>query len=106
VAFWKFTALRVGLMAVIFVACLYLGLGLVFSAIAAAILAWCITYLFFRSWRDAAAEAVAYRFAGSRGSIRTSTEISDAMAEDALVEQNGPMKVDPDRRRPEAGTGA
>jgi hypothetical protein len=99
VAFWKFTALRVGLMAAIFVACLYLRLGIVYSAIAAAILAWCITYLFFRSWRDAAAQAVAYRFAGSRGSIRTSTEISDAMAEDALVEKNNGLRVDPDRRQ-------
>ncbi|MFD1212208.1 DUF4229 domain-containing protein [Arthrobacter sp. GCM10027362] len=101
VAFWKFTALRVGLMAAIFIACLYLRLGIVYSAIAAAIMAWCITYLFFRKWRDAAAAAVAYRFSGSRGSIRTSTEISDAMAEDALAEKDG-IRVDPDRRRPGA----
>jgi len=99
VAFWKFTALRVGLMAVVFIACLYLHLGIVFSAIAAAIIAWCVTYLFFRSWRDAAADAVAYRFSGKGGSIRTSTEISDAMAEDAIVEQNGAAAADPDRRR-------
>jgi len=84
-------------MAVVFIACLYLRLGIVYSAIAAAIIAWCVTYLFFRSWRDAAADAVAYRFSGKAGSIRTSTEISDAMAEDALTEQDG--TADPDRRR-------
>jgi hypothetical protein len=99
VAFWKFTALRVGLMAVVFIACLYLHLGIVYSAIASAIIAWCITYLFFRSWRDAAAAAVAYRFSGRAGSIRTSTEISDAMAEDAIVEQHRAAAADPDRRR-------
>ncbi|NKX51117.1 DUF4229 domain-containing protein, partial [Arthrobacter deserti] len=55
VAFWKFTALRVGLMAAIFIACLYRRLGIVYSAVAAAAIPWCITYLFFRSWRDAAA---------------------------------------------------
>lgn len=85
-------------MAAVFVACLYLGLGILYSAIASAIIAWCVTYLFFRSWRDAAAEAVAYRFSGKAGSIRTSTEISDAMAEDAIVEQNG-VRPDPDRRQ-------
>lgn len=100
VAFWKFTALRVGLMAAIFIACLYLRLGIVYSAVAAAAIAWCITYLFFRSWRDAAAAAVAGRFSGRGGPVRTSTEISDAMAEDALVEQNKGIRADPDRRQP------
>ena len=86
-------------MAVVFIACLYLRLGIVYSAIAAAIIAWCVTYLFFRSWRDAAADAVAYRFSGKAGSIRTSTEISDAMAEDAIAEQHRADAADPDRRR-------
>ncbi|WP_312856715.1 DUF4229 domain-containing protein [Arthrobacter mobilis] len=98
-AFWKFTALRVGLMAALFVVFLYLHLGVIFSAIAAAVIAWCITYLFFRSWRDAAAAAVASRFSGRGRPLRTSTEISDALAEDALTEQDGARSAQPDRRQ-------
>jgi hypothetical protein len=98
VAFWKFSALRLGIMAVIFVICLFLRLGIVYSAIAAAVMGWCITYLFFRQMRDEAGRALASRFNKGVAAPRTSTEISDALAEDSAVEQHGELRVDSDRK--------
>jgi hypothetical protein len=98
VAFWKFSALRLGIMAVIFVICLFLRLGIVYSAIAAAVMGWCITYLFFRQMRDEAGRALATRFSKGVAAPRTSTEISDALAEDSAVEQHGELRVDSDRK--------
>jgi hypothetical protein len=98
VAFWKFSALRLGIMAVIFVICLFLRLGVVYSALAAAVMGWCITYLFFREMRDEAGRALASRFNKGVAAPRTSTEISDALAEDSAVEQHGELRVDSDRK--------
>ncbi|MEV7646366.1 DUF4229 domain-containing protein [Arthrobacter sp. NPDC089319] len=97
-AFWKFSALRLGIMAVIFVICLFLRLGIVYSALAAAVMGWCITYLFFRKMRDEAGRALASRFNKGVAAPRTSTEISDALAEDSAVEQHGELRVDSDRK--------
>ncbi|MCW2132280.1 Protein of unknown function (DUF4229) [Arthrobacter sp. VKM Ac-2550] len=98
VAFWKFTALRLGIVAVIFVICMWLGVGLIFSALVAAVAGWCITYLFFREMRDAASESLRHRFSGNAKPLRTSTEISDAMAEDEAVDRYGELRVDSDRK--------
>ncbi|HXF03000.1 MAG TPA: DUF4229 domain-containing protein [Arthrobacter sp.] len=97
-AFWKFSALRLGIMAVIFIICLFLRLGVVYSALAAAVMGWCITYLFFRKMRDEAGRALASRFSKGVAAPRTSTEISDALAEDTAVEQYGELRVDSDRK--------
>ena len=85
-------------MAVIFVICLFLRLGVIYSAIAAAIMGWCITYLFFRKMRDEAGAALARRFSSGAKAPRTSTEISDALAEDAAVDQHGELRVDSYRK--------
>ena len=85
-------------MAVIFIICLFLRLGVVYSALAAAVMGWCITYLFFRKMRDEAGRALASRFNKGMAAPRTSTEISDALAEDSAVEQHGELRVDSDRK--------
>jgi hypothetical protein len=85
-------------MAVIFVICLFLRLGIVYSALAAAVMGWCITYLFFREMRDEAGRALASRFSKGVAAPRTSTEISDALAEDSAVDQHGELRVDSDRK--------
>lgn len=95
-AFLKFTALRLVLIIVFYVACVLLGLGLFLSAVVAAVLAWCVTYLFFRDLRDAAASTLQRRFTPGAPPVRTAVELDDAAAEDAL-DPNVPVNAD---RRP------
>ncbi|MDQ0736006.1 DUF4229 domain-containing protein [Arthrobacter agilis] len=92
-AFLKFTALRLLLIIVFYVACVLLGLGLFLSAVVAAILAWCVTYLFARNLRDAAAATLQRRFTPGAPPVRTAVELDDAAAEDAL-DPNTPVNVD------------
>ncbi|MCC9173504.1 DUF4229 domain-containing protein [Arthrobacter sp. zg-Y179] len=98
-AFWKFTALRLGLVAVFFVICMVLQLGLLLSALAAAVLAWCVTYLFARDMRDEAARTVQRRFTEERAPKRNRGELDDSEAEDTLVAENPDVQIDNDRRR-------
>lgn len=93
--FLKFTALRLGFVAVFFVICYALGLGAIFSVIAAAVLAWCVTYLFFRDLRNDAASSLQRRFRDGAPPVRNASELRDADAEDSL-DPNTP--VNPDRR--------
>ncbi|MHA7140985.1 MULTISPECIES: DUF4229 domain-containing protein [unclassified Arthrobacter] len=81
--FFKFTALRLGLVVVFFVISYWLGLGAIFSAVVAAILAWCVTYLFFREMRDAASASLQRRFRDGAPPQRNLSELDDAAAEDA-----------------------
>ncbi|MHA7276964.1 DUF4229 domain-containing protein [Arthrobacter sp. HLT1-21] len=80
--FLKFSALRFGLVVVFFVISYWLGLGAFFSAAIAAILAWCVTYLFFRSMRDAASASLQRRFKDGAPPRRSLAELDDAAAED------------------------
>jgi hypothetical protein len=97
VPFLKFTALRLGFVAVFFVICYSLGLGAIFSVIAAAVMAWCVTYLFFRDLRNQAASSLQRRFRDGAPPVRTTSELRDADAEDGL-DPNMPVNSDP--RRP------
>ncbi|WP_404320627.1 DUF4229 domain-containing protein [Arthrobacter luteolus] len=97
-AFWKFTALRLGLVAVFFVAGLYLQLGQVLSAIVAAVLAWCVTYLFFRDMRDAAAKGLQSRFSERTPPSRNRAELDDSAAEDSMLDANPDVTIDSDRK--------
>lgn len=97
-AFWKFTALRLGLVAVFFAACLWLNLGLVYSAVVSAILAWCVTYLFFRTMRDDAARSLQARFRDGTPPKRNRAELDDAQAEDTLVDEVPDVRIDNDRK--------
>lgn len=96
--FFKFTALRLGLVVVFFVIAYWLGLGAIFSAVAAAILAWCVTYLFFRSQRDAAAASLQRRFRDGAPPQRNLAELDDAAAEDGY-DPNAAVNAD---RKPRA----
>jgi hypothetical protein len=93
VAFLKFSALRLLLIVAFYVACMLLGLGIFMSAVVAAILAWCVTYLFARNLRDAAAANLQRRFTPGAPPVRTAVELDDAAAEDAL-DPNTPVNSD------------
>ena len=86
-------------MAVFFVICMWLGLGVLLSALAAAIMAWCVTYLFARDMRDEAARTVQRRFTQERAPKRSRSELDDSAAEDGLVADNPDVQIDNDRRR-------
>lgn len=86
-------------MAVFFVICLWMGLGVLVSALAAAVLAWCVTYLFARNMRDEAARTVQRRFTEERAPKRNRAELDDSAAEDGLVAGNPDVQIDNDRRR-------
>ncbi|WP_414826571.1 DUF4229 domain-containing protein [Arthrobacter sp. Edens01] len=85
-------------MAVFFVAGLYLQLGLVLSAIVAAVLAWCVTYLFFRDMRDAAAKGLQSRFSERTPPSRNRAELDDSAAEDSMLDANPDVTIDSDRK--------
>ena len=85
-------------MAVFFAACVWLGLGLVFSALVGAVLAWCVTYLFFRDMRDAAARNIQSRFREDAPRTPSRVEREDANAEDSLLDAHPDVRIDSDRR--------
>ncbi len=85
-------------MAVFFAACVWLGLGLVLSAILGAALGWCVTYLFFRDMRDEAARTVERRFHGNNPRTTNRIERDDAGAEDSLLDAHPDVQIDSDRR--------
>ncbi len=86
-------------MAVFFVISLWLGLGIVLSALVAAVLAWCVTYLFARNMRDEAARTVQRRFTEERAPKRNRSELEDAAAEDSIAADTAQPETDADRRR-------
>ena len=85
-------------MAIFFVAGIYLQLGLVLSAIVSAVLSWCVTYLFFRDMRDAAARTVQQRFHGNNPRTTNRVERDDAGAEDSLLDKHPDVQINSDRR--------
>lgn len=97
-ALLKFTVLRLGFVLAFFLICVWLGLGLVLSAVIAAVLAWCVTYLFFRSMRDAAASTLQRRFRKGAPPVRSVGEQDDAAAEDGFTAET-PVNADREPRR-------
>lgn len=87
-AFFKYSAVRLGITAVVLALCLWLGLGWIFSAIVAVVVAFCVSYLFLRKMRDEAAASVQHRVSGKAEPMRTKTEQSDAEAEDPFQDAN------------------
>ncbi|MGO1550449.1 MAG: DUF4229 domain-containing protein [Nesterenkonia sp.] len=83
----KYSALRLGVFAVVFFICLYVDLGdltLIFALIIGLIVSWAVGYLFFNGWRIAAAEQLA-NLGGRRR--RSAAEREDNAAEDELAER-------------------
>ncbi|MEH0108522.1 DUF4229 domain-containing protein [Tersicoccus sp. MR15.9] len=108
-ALLKYSAARLGLVALIFVLGLLLHLGVVMSMVVALVASFCISYLFFGRMRDAAASQVGNRITGRTGR-RTKSELDDAAAEDGYwdehdqvapvdPQQKGSTAVDADRTR-------
>lgn len=103
----KYSALRLGIFAVVFFGCLYINLGqftVIFAVIIGLAVSWTVSYLFFNTWRVAAGE----QLAGWLGRRRRSTAAeADNAAEDELAEQfhetiHETLKADRDQQdRPE-----
>ncbi|WP_427015504.1 DUF4229 domain-containing protein [Pseudarthrobacter sp. P1] len=95
-AFFKYFLIRAALFVPLFVLFLFLGLGPILAVVFAAIIAFCLSYLFFRKQRDAATEQLRHRFSGNAKPVRSATELADADAEDALVDSNPGVAIDAD----------
>ncbi|WP_433874724.1 DUF4229 domain-containing protein [Sinomonas atrocyanea] len=81
----KYFLIRTVLFVVPFAVCMALGVGPIFSAVFAVLIAFGINYLFLYKQRDAAAAEVRDVF-GGRKQARTKREVEDAAAEDAADE--------------------
>lgn len=83
----KYSSLRLGVFAVVFLGCLQLRLGeftLLFAMLIGLVVSWAVGYLFFNTWRLAAGEQLARWLARRRYST---AEVDDNAAEDAIAEQ-------------------
>lgn len=82
-AFLKYFLLRAVLFIVPFALFMVLQIGVIFSAVFAAVVAFAVNFLFFSRQRDAAAGEVREVFSG-RKNVRTKKEVADAEVEDAI----------------------
>lgn len=98
VAFFKYLFIRAALFVPLFVLFLFLHLSALLAVGFAVVIAFCLSYLFFREQRDAATAAMHNRFAGKAAPIRGAQELSDAASEDALVDHNPHVGVDMDSK--------
>ncbi|GAB2737005.1 DUF4229 domain-containing protein [Arthrobacter bambusae] len=101
-AFLKYSLIRLALFVPLFVLFALLQTGLLLAAVFAGLIAFAISYLFFKKQRDAATAAMRERFSGKAKPIRSALEIEDASIEDRLVDENPAVKVENDRRPKEA----
>lgn len=99
----KYSAARLGLVAVIFTLCLLIDLGVVMSMIVALVASFCISYLFFGRLRTAAASQVGNRITGRTGR-RSRRELDDAAAEDGYWDEHEQVPTDSARVRTDADT--
>lgn len=72
----------------LFIVFMLLQLGAVYSAIAAAVIAFCISYLFFRPQRDAAGASMLSAISPEARRARAQRKITDGDIEDSLVAEN------------------
>lgn len=96
----KYFLIRTILFVVPFAVFMALGIGGLLSAVYAVLIAFAINYLFLRRQRDDAVDEVRDVF-GGRKRARTSREIQDAEAEDALTEEPRPEDRPEGRDKPE-----
>lgn len=75
-----------------------LGLGIIVSAVAATLIAFCVAYLFFRPQRNAAAESVRTAVSPEARRQRASKRRTDGDIEDALVEDHPDVQIDTDQK--------
>ncbi|NHU84663.1 DUF4229 domain-containing protein [Kocuria sp. JC486] len=84
--FLKYSVLRLGLLVVVFVAGLYLRLGILFAGAAAIIIAFAVCYIFFPKLHIAASQDFHRRISRSPKIRRESLRDEDAEIEDAYVD--------------------
>ena len=92
-AFLKYSLIRLALFVPLFVLFLYLQLGALMSVVAAALIAFAVSYLFFQKQRDEAAAALHHRFSGKAKPVRSAGELQDAAAEDTLLDANPDVTI-------------
>lgn len=92
-AFVKYSLIRLALFAPLFVLFLFLQLGALMSVVAAALIAFAVSYLFFQKQRDEAAAVLHHRFSGKARPIRSAGEVQDADAEDTLLDANPDVTI-------------
>ncbi len=102
-AFFKYFLIRAGVFVPLLVLFLLLGMAPILAGIFAVLIAFCVSYLFFRPQREAAAEQLRNRFSANARPIRSATELLDADAEDAMTDANPDVTVDSDKRKKPAG---
>lgn len=83
--FLKYSLLRLGILVALFVLCLYLGLGLVFSGIAAVIAAFAICYIFFPKLHYAAGQDF-HRFISRSPKPQNRVALEDQEYEDSYTD--------------------
>jgi len=85
VNFLKYSLLRLGILVALFVLCLYLGLGLVFSGIAAVIAAFAVCYIFFPKLHYAAGQDF-HRFISRSPKPQNRVALEDQEYEDSYTD--------------------
>ncbi|GEC99039.1 hypothetical protein KVA01_11940 [Kocuria varians] len=81
----KYSLLRLGILIAFFLVCLYLGLGLVFSGIAAVIAAFAICYIFFPKLHYAAGQDF-HRFISRSPKPQNRVALEDQEFEDSYTD--------------------
>ncbi len=81
--FIKFSALRFGVAILVFIACVYLQVGIVMATVVALIVSWAVGFLFFPKLRLEAAGYLQRRYSPSKPH-RSKVEAEDNDAEDRL----------------------
>ena len=83
--FLKYSLLRLGILIAFFLVCLYLGLGLVFSGIAAVIAVFAICYIFFPKLHYAAGQDF-HRFISRSPKPQNRVALEDQEFEDSYTD--------------------
>lgn len=84
--FLKYSLLRLGILIVVFVVCLYIGAGLILSGIAAVVAAFAICYLFFPKLHLAAGQDF-HRWIDRSPRPRGRAALEDEAIEDSYTER-------------------
>ena len=84
--FLKYSLLRFALLVPVFLLCLWLGVGLVLSVIAAVVVSFAVSYLFFPRLHTAAGEEF-HRWIARAPKPRNRVALEDQAVEDAYVDQ-------------------
>ena len=85
-SFLKYTLLRFALLVLAFLLCMWLGTGLILSGVAAVVVSFAVSYLFFPRLHTAAGEEF-HRWIARAPKPRNRVALEDQAVEDAYVDQ-------------------